>query len=73
MPSITGNIGMTGMTGPSLPWLLSDMSTQISPIGLNGGRFLLNSRHRPPLSLPAVELAVANTAHEHSPLMNVKF
>jgi hypothetical protein len=52
MPSITGNTGMTGMTGPSLPWLLSDTSTQISPTGLNGGRFRLNSQHRPRLRTP---------------------
>ena len=43
MPSIIGNTGMTGMTGPSLPWVLSDMSTQISPTGLNGGTFPVNS------------------------------
>ena len=42
-PSITGNTGMTGRTGPSLPWMLSDMSTQIRPTGLNGGRFPLNN------------------------------
>ena len=41
-PSITGNTGMTGRTGPSLPWVLSDMGTHIRPIHLNGGRLPLN-------------------------------
>ena len=41
--SITGNTGMTGRTGPSLPWVLSDMSTQVRPIRLNWGSFPLNS------------------------------
>jgi hypothetical protein len=31
------------MTGPSLPWVLSDMSTQISPNRLNWGSFRLTA------------------------------
>jgi hypothetical protein len=43
-PSIIVDTEMTGAAGPSLPWgVLSDMSTQISPTRLNGGRFPLNS------------------------------
>jgi hypothetical protein len=65
MPSITGNTGMTGMTGPSLPWLLSDTSTQISPTGLNGGRFRLNSQHRPVYEPRGAELVPSNCRRTH--------
>jgi hypothetical protein len=38
-PSITGNTGMTGRTGSSLPWVLSDMGTHIRPIRSDAVRY----------------------------------